>query len=484
MKKYYSFCILIILSIIEIQVQTSCANIIPPTGGPKDSLPPVLVLAIPKDSTLNFKANKITLTFDEYIQLDNQAVQTSLVVSPNPEITPIITAHLKDINIRLKDSLRPNTTYSINFGKALKDNNEGNIAKNFLYVFSTGDHIVNGRLSGKVQLAENGKTDSTLIVVLHSNLNDSAVKKLRPDYYATLDSLGRFKFQYVAYGKYAVYVLPNDYTKRYDDSTKMFAFLEEPVAIDSVSSTEPVTLYAYNEYKASKENGGSKGGGGKPQQPSGQPSKKKPGNDNDTPKVIKYTMALDNGHQDLLSNLDISFPEKLATFDSSKISLTDSNFKPVSNYKIVADTSFQKFTLQHPWKEGEYFRLIIQQDAFVDSSGKMLAKTDTLKFQTANESEYGSVRLRFPTIDLSLNPVVQFIQNDKVIDSAALTGIEFYRKLYKPGDYELRILYDEDKNLTWTAGSFDLKRQPEIVIRLPRKFTVKKNWDNEGEINL
>jgi hypothetical protein len=193
---------------------------------------------------------------------------------------------------------------------------------------------------------------------------------------------------------------------------------------------------------------------------------------------------MENGRQDLLSNLDINFQEKLATFDSSKIVLADSNFKPLSNYRIVADTSFKKFTVEYPWKEGEYFRLVIQPDAFVDSSGKMLAKTDTIKFQTAAESEYGSVRLRFPTIDLSLNPVLQFTQNDKVVDSAALTSTEFYRKLYKPGDYELRILYDEDKNLTWTPGSFELKRQPEIVIRLPRKLTVKKNWDNEGEINL
>lgn len=477
MKKYYSLFILIILSIIEIQVQTSCANIIPPTGGPRDSLPPVLVSATPKDSALNFKTNRITLTFDEYIQLDNQAVQTSLVVSPNPEIPPIIMAHLKEINIRLKDSLKPNTTYAINFGKALKDNNEGNIAKNFIYVFSTGDRIINGRLSGRVQLAENGKTDSTLIVVLHSNLNDSAVKKTRPDYYTTVDSAGRFNFQYVAYGKYAIYALPNDYAKRYDDSTKLFAFAEEPVTIDSVGSAEPVMLYAYNEYKPGKTDEGF----GQQQQSTNQPPRKR---SNDTAKAVKYAVALENGRQDLLSNLDINFQEKLATFDSTKIVLADSNFKPLTNYRIVADTSFKKFTIQYPWKEGEYFRLVIQQDAFIDSSGKMLAKTDTIKFQTAPESEYGSVRLRFPAIDLNLNPVLQFTQNDKVVDSAALTSTEFYRKLYKPGDYELRILYDEDKNLTWTPGSFELKRQPEIVIRLPRKLTVKKNWDNEGEINL
>ena len=383
MKKYYSFLIVIILAIAEIQVQTSCANIIPPTGGPRDSFPPVLVAAIPKDSALNFNAKKITLTFDEYVQLDNQAMQTSLIVSPNPEQLPILTAHLKEVTIRIKDSLKPNTTYSINFGKSLKDNNEGNVYKNFTYVFSTGDNIINGELSGKVQLAEKGTADSTLIVLLHSNLNDSAVRKTKADYYTTLDSGGRFNFKYIAYGKYAVYVLPNDFTKKYDDSTKLFAFLNEPVTIDSFA-TEPVMLYAYNEYKSTgNDNNFAQ------QQPTTN-SRKKPA---DTTKSIKFSTSLQSGQQDLLSNLVISFAQPLATFDSSKISFSDTNFNAISNYKLVADTSFTHFTLQYPWKENQYFRIIIQKDAFIDSSGKMLSKTDTIKFQTAPESEYGSVRL-------------------------------------------------------------------------------------------
>jgi hypothetical protein len=133
-------------------------------------MPPVLLQSVPADSMLNFKANKITLTFDEYVQLDNQMVQTNLVVSPTPDQAPIVASHLRDVTIRLKDSLKPNTTYSINFGNALKDVNEGNPYKNFHYVFSTGNSIASGELSGRVQLAQTGKTDSTLIVILHKNL--------------------------------------------------------------------------------------------------------------------------------------------------------------------------------------------------------------------------------------------------------------------------------------------------------------------------
>ena len=434
----------------------------------------MLLEALPKDSALHFTAKKITLTFDEYVQLDN-SLQTNLIVSPNPDQMPYVTSHLKEVTIRLKDSLKPNTTYSINFGNTLKDVNEGNPYKNFTYVFSTGNTLATGTLSGKVQLAQTGTADSTLIVILHNNLNDSAIKKIKPDYYTRLDSAGRFNFRFIASGIYAVYVLPNDYTKKYDDSTKMFAFLNEPVTIDSEEVPEPVMMYAYREYPENKNAANSS------ENNANTANKKKPV---DTTKTIMLSTNLQRGEQDLLTGLVISFQESLAKFDTSKISLTDTFYHPVTNYTITADTSLKIFTLQYPWKENEYFKLVVQQNAFEDSEEKTLAKNDTLNFKTSSESEYGSIRLRFADLDLSRNPVLQFVQNDKIVDSISLTQTELYRKLYKPGDYDLRILYDEDKNLTWTPGNFELKKQPEIVIRIPRQLTIKQNWDNEVNINL
>ncbi len=452
---------------------SSCANILPPSGGPRDSLPPVLIKAIPVDSSLHFNAKKITLFFNEYVQLD-PSIQTSLIVSPNPNQMPYVTSHLQSVTITLKDSLKPNTTYAIDFGNTLKDVNEGNPYKNFTYVFSTGSNIASGTLNGTVQLAQTGQTDSTLIVILHKNLNDSAIKKTKPDYYTRLDSGGRFHFRYLPSGTYAVYVLPNDYTKRYDDSTKLFAFLNAPVTVDSTASA-PLMLYAYNEYPPGKETNN---------QSSAAPASSNKKKNADTTKTIKFVTNLDRNQQDLLSNLIISFQKPIARFDSGKISFTDTNYRPVTNYTIAADTSNKNFILKYPWKEDQYFKLIVQKDAFIDSAGKMLAKNDTLSFKTNKESAYGSIRLRFGNLDLARNPVLQFLQNDKVIDSIPLTQSEVYRQLYKPGDYELRILYDADKNLTWTPGSFALKRQPEIVQRIPRKLTVKENWDNEVNINL
>ena len=472
MKKYFSY-FLIIFLIPKILVLYSCANIIPPGGGPRDSLPPVLIHAEPKDSALHFNANKIVLTFDEYVQIDPQSLQ-SIVTSPNPVQQPFAQSHLQTVTVRLKDSLAPNTTYSINFGNAIKDVNENNPYKNFTYVFSTGNSIANGELSGKVQLAETGTSDSTLIVVLHKDLNDSAIKKERPYYYTSLDSSGNFNFHFLAYGKYNVFVLPNDYTKKYDDSTKTFAFLNEPVTIDSTAS-QPLTLYAYNEYKPGKENNNAA-----PPAPNNS-NKKKPV---DTTKSITLATNLQKGEQDLLSDFIISFQNSLQHFDSSKIILSDTNFRPIPSYKITADTSLTKFHITYPWKEDQYFKLVIEKDAFTDSTEKTLAKNDTINFKTSSESEYGSIRLRFANLELGKNPVLQLLQNNIIVDSVALTSTEFYRKLYKPGEYNLRILYDNDKNMTWTPGSFELKKQPEIVIRIPKPVTIRQNWDNEVNINL
>ena len=457
------------ISAISLSVAPGCANIIPPTGGPKDTLPPVLVMAEPKDSSLNFKVNKITLEFDEYVQLDNN-LNDQLIVSPNPENIPIISNKLKEVTIKLKDTLKPNTTYSINFGKALKDVNENNVLKNFTYVFSTGDKIADGILTGNVKLAETGEVDSQLIVVLHKNLSDTAVKKLKSDYYTRLDSSGNFHFNFLPYEKFAVYVLPNDYSKKYDDSTKMFAFYNDTV--EANTSPKPIQLYAYQEYKQQNK-------------PATSSESSKKSSQTTEDKRLKYTTNFENNQQDLLDSLELTFNKPITKFDSTQIKLTDTNYNRISAYTIVqADTSSKKFALIHQWKENENYKLIIDTAAFTDSAGTKLAKNDTLTFKTKRESQYGSIRLHFNNLDLSKNPVLQLVQNKVIVQSVVLNSNEWYQKLFEPGDYEMRILYDNNKNGVWDPGNFETKRQPEIVERIQRKLTAKANWDNEIDINM
>ncbi len=469
MKQFLSSLLAITLSLVWISQLSSCANIIPPSGGPRDSLPPKLVTAVPKDSAVNVRSRNITLTFDEFVTLQNAS--QSLIISPNHSAQgqPFVDYKLRNVTVRLKDSLEANTTYSLNFGDAIRDVNEGNIAQNFTYVFSTGPSIDDNRYSGKVILAEKGKTDSTLIVLLHRNLADTAVIKERPRYYTRLNGKGEFSFRNLPQGQFAVYVLPGSgISQRYDDSTKLFAFRNSPVTVNG--NTERDTLYAFEEAKR------------KEIRSTTTPKATAAARDD---KRLRYTHNLDNGLQDLLNPLVLTFNRKLNSFDTNKFILSDTtNFKPIQGTRYRLDSTGTKLLISYPWKEAQAFRLQIAQDAVADSAGNRLNKGDTLRFFAKRGSDYGSIRIRFTNLDLAKNPVLQFVQNDNIFESVPLTVTDFQRKMYQPGTYELRILYDTNKNGVWDSGNFKLKRQPEVVYLIPRQLAIRANWDNEVTIAL
>lgn len=445
---------------------TSCANIIPPSGGARDSLPPVLVSALPRDSALNVTPKLITLTFDEFVSL--QDVNSNLIVSPTLKENPIVDNKLRNVTIKFKDSLEANTTYSLNFGNAIKDVNEGNILKNFRFVFSTGNTIDNFSYRGKVVLAEKGSIDSTLIVILHNNTSDTAIYKNRPRYITRINGKGFFEFNNLSGGYYTAFVLPNDYSKKYDDSTKLFGFRTDPLLINSNTITD--TFYVFEAYKRK----GTQTAAAAATTPVAK-----------TDTRLKFTTNLDNGNQDLLSPLELKFSKPIRKIDSSKLLFTDSGFNAVKPSKISLDSTKTILSVHFPWKEQTKFNLVLLKDALEDTTGAGLIKSDTLKFTTKKEIEYGSIRLRFMNLNLQKNPILQFIQTDKLIESIQLTSNELIRKLFKSGSFEMRILYDTNKNGVWDTGAFGkVKRQPEIVQLISKPLSVRANWDNEVNIEL
>lgn len=457
--------------LIIITTGSSCANIIPPGGGPKDTIPPHLVSALPKDSSINVKTKLVVLTFDEYVEMKD--AQTNLIISPVPKNFPIVDYKLKNVTLKLRDSLESNTTYSFDFGNSVKDVNEGNIAKNFKYVFSTGKTVDYNKFSGSVILAETGKFDSTLIVILHRNLNDTAIKKLRPRYYSRVDSKGNFIFSNLPEGKFAVYVLPNDYSKKYDDSTKLFGFSDTVISINK--STQPVVLYAYQEEKSKPKSASSVNVN------TVNAGKNAPKED----KRLRITTNLENGMKDvLIPTLQLIFTRKLRLVDSTKIILTDTNYLPLENYHISLDSTKTRVSIQYYWPLETNFRLLLAKDAVTDTTGTMLTKGDTLKFATKKGTDYGAIKFRFAHPDFSQNLVLQLVQNDKIVESIPVTEKEINRTLYQPGEYDLRILYDRNKNGIWDSGNFKKKIQPEIVHFISKKLLIKANWDNVFDVPL
>ncbi|MGC4101299.1 Ig-like domain-containing domain [Ferruginibacter sp.] len=461
----YSLLIIALCGIITIG-SNGCGQIGAISGGAKDTLPPVLVDAKPEPATTNFTGNKISFSFDEYID-ELQDIQANIIVSPYPKQTPEFRTKLKTVSIKLKDSLLPNTTYSINFGSAIKDVNEGNVLKNFTYVFSTGPVIDSMRLSGKVELAETGKTDSTMIVMLYRNAVDSTVEKIKPNYIAFVKGDGSFSFYNLPPGNFNIYALKDgDGGKTYNSKSELFAFLDKPVTSEK-DSTSPVTLYAYAEEKDIK------------QQPQASTTTKPK---TAAQKKLKYTLSNGGEGQDLRKDLVLQYTSAIKKFDSSKIILTDTNYVPISGVHYLLDSN--KIVLKQAWKEETDYRLIINKTAVTDSTDSTIAKTDTIRFKTKREADYGNVVLRFNNIDLKKHPVIQFVQQGDIKESFAITSQEWRYKLFPPGEYEIRILFDDNNNGRWDPGSYSKKLQPEKVIALPKKISIRESWDNESEINL
>lgn len=469
MKRSFTLSCLLALIFCKMMMLSSCANIIPPGGGLRDSLPPRLMAALPKDSATNvgLATQNIVLTFDEYVTLQSPA--STVILSPNLKSLVLYDYKLRNVTVKLGEKLEPNTTYSFDFGDAIRDVNEGNVSKNFNYVFSTGNTIDNHTYGGKVVLAETGKIDSTLIVVLHRNLSDTAIMKERPRYYTRLNGKGEYLFKHLPSGTFNVYSIPPGYLNTYSDSTKSFAFKSTPVTVGAEDKKRD-TLYAYDAKKTIPK-------------VAAAPPVKLPGSNRED-KRLRYTINLDNGQQDILINTVFTFNRKLGSFDSSKFVLTDTNYNPIKGYHFTIDTGRTTVTLKYPWKESTPLRILIAKDAVADTTATTLAKADTIKFFTKKEADYGSVRLRFGNLDLSKNPVLQIVSGEKIIESVPLTESEFRRKIFYAGSYDLRILYDTNKNGKWDPGDFSEKRQPEIVVLLPKQIAIRPNWDNEVNIAL
>jgi uncharacterized protein (DUF2141 family) len=465
-KTVYGLVILFITGIIILQqfvLLSSCANIIPPGGGPKDSLPPAIVKISPVANAVNVTSNKIELDFDEYLQQFENA-RDNLLISPLPVKSPDIQVRLRSITVKLRDSLEPNTTYSIDFGNGIKDVNEGNIFRNFRYVFSTGPSIDSLQLGGRIILAETGKTDTTLIVCLYRNLIDSAVVKETPRYYAKQNGNGVFRFKNLPAGKFNIYAFQDEGgQKKYLTDKQIFAFNNEPVSAVA-EEKETITLYAYAGSVEEAKPASPGGGGGETR--------------------LRVQSSLESGKQDILESLSFEFNKPLKTIDTTKIKFADTLNQKIEGYTLAIDSNRKKISLLYNWKPDTDYRIIVQKDFASDEKGNTLPRGDTIRFKTKAQKEYGSVKIRFAASALPAKPVLQIIQGGKLVKSIAITnGKQVDIAVFKPGEYELRMLNDENGNGIWDPGSFfKNKKQPEKVTLISKRLNVRADWENELDV--
>jgi len=530
----------ILFTILSLAIISGCAKRGNPTGGPIDSLPPVLVNANPKLNTTNFESEEIRLTFDEFVKLDK--VQDQLIISPPLEknayeIRPL-TGVTKKVFLKFIDSLDINTTYTINFGNSIKDNNEGNPLTFFNYTFSTGETIDSLYVKGNISDAYNIETDEYVSIHLYridSTLNDSIIYIKQPTYVSnSLDSTS-YIFQNLKEGKYHIIAM-----KDVDNNYFFDPFYDKIGFIDSLITLPKDSIIDFKLFKEETEliwdrphfiNSEKIGFGYY-----GKLDLKKIEINSVIPDSIDYTYTkeemsdtiylwLSNNSFDSLNfNLIEKDTTKLSTikFDRKRDTLIDSlnvsaktvnvihlkeSFKLSSNIPIkkIEDSlisirdidsilvpfvssvndNLDEIDIKFEVSPSDNYRILILPNAIKDIKG---VTNDTLQFNLTSQSleDYGNIYL-----DVIRNTQSKFIlhlinQNGDIVreydnvDQNITYNFEYIR----PGEYSFRLIEDLNKNNIWDTGNYLQRVKPEPVYYFPSELEVRANWDLNETFDL
>ena len=230
------------LLLLTLTLVTACARMGNPDGGWYDETPPRVVGASPAEKATGVKTRKLHIRFNEFIKIENAT--ENVVVSPPQLESPDIKAGGKSIDIELKDSLKANTTYTVDFSDAITDNNEGNPLGNYTYSFSTGEHIDTMEVSGWVLAADNLEPVKGILVGLYANLADSAFRTQPMLRVAKTDGRGHFVIRGIAPGKYRVYALQDvDGDYHLTQKGEQMAFNREVIVPSSKPDVRQDTLW-------------------------------------------------------------------------------------------------------------------------------------------------------------------------------------------------------------------------------------------------
>ena len=508
------------------------------TGGPKDEDPPVLVKAEPENLSTNFKAKRIRLTFDEYIKL--QDIQDQLIVSPPlkyiPEISPQGGVQ-KYVEIKIKDTLLPNTTYTLNFGQSVQDNNEGNPLSFLTYAFSTGDYIDSLEVLGVIKDAFNKEADEFISVMLYeidTAYTDSTIFKKPPNYITnTLDSTVIFKLNNLKEGSYAMFALKDEAKNNiFDQNSDKIAFLRDTIRLPT-DSTYILTLFKeIQDYSASVPNFAAKNkivfgyyGGDEDIEikpltliPDTVKTKILKEKDKDTinfwftpyeaDSIIftvtnKRKMAVDtftvksrkvgidslkispnqNGSLDFNTSYYLAANTPIVEVDTTKIQMIVKDSLPL-RFKLVHDSIGNKLDFDFEIEPNENYTLDLLPGAITDFFGQT---NDTLNYRLSTRSlaDYGNLRL-------NLAGAVAYPVIVQLTDEKGKTKLEIYAtepKIFEfnniePSKYLIRVIFDTNKNRKWDTGSFLKNIQPERVSYYPDEIEVRANWELEQTFTL
>jgi hypothetical protein len=515
-----------------------CASQQKPQGGPRDRTPPKLVKATPPNMTRNFKEKQIHLEFDEYFTLKNPFQEITL--SPSMEKPPTYKVKKKSIVVDFKDTLQKNTTYVINFGQAIADVNESNVVPNFTYVFSTGPHIDSLSVSGNVLNTLTQQKEKDVTVMLFPVKQDTLFGKKKPTIFASTDSLGNFSLNNLHDGDYFIYALKEPVANKiFDHDNELVGFQKTPVhlkkdtanihlslfqqepdkfrLIDNRFDVDGKLFFTFNKpienptvkilyppaldgkkivdvnktrdtimvYMRNMDFDSIRVAFLQNNKPIDTVSKRKGRKETfDRTLNLSYNTTPDNKLKPG-TNLLVTASIPIESIDNSLITLNEDSTN-VSNFTITKDTgTLKKLTFAYRWKADSRYQLIFNEGALTSIYGDKNKKISKV-FQLDKVGNYGELTLKVTIPDTSKAYVVELLNDQKLVvhKDPILKSITLVYKNYPVGKYNVRVIYDANKNGKWDSGNVKQKRQPENIWLYTKDITLRSNWEAEEPIDI
>ncbi len=532
MKRNYFFLYLLLYFALF-----SCAKRGTISGGPKDTLAPVIVNSYPKNFSTQFKGNEIKIVFNELIKVKD--ISKQLIISPPFKLQPIIVPQgsaNKFISIKILDTLKENTTYSFNFGKSIVDNNESNPYNQFRFVFSTGNYIDSLTIAGKVKDSYLQKTDNNISVLLYDaeTFKDSMVYSHSPLYVSnTVDTLSVFSVENIKKGKYKIVALKDvNGNYKFDAKQDKIGFLKNTISVPTDTVYELEVFKEKLPFRAFKPSQESSNKFFLPFEGDVKNVKilasslnveipikfsRFPKPEKDTLQVfipntikdsVKFRIENNSYSKTFLSTIK-SLKEK----DTLNIEAKQNNILPfrehftlktttpilnINNSNIIVqnkDSLFLPFTTKYNEllseieinflkEEKQNYTITLLPKAIIDFYDKA---NDTLIFRikTQSLSDYGNLKVNvknvkhFPIILQALDS-----KGNVKFSKQSLQESMFTFDAIEPMIYTLRIIYDNNSNNEWDTGNFLEKQLPEEIIYLQKPVDVRANWDVEQDFDL
>lgn len=449
-----------------------CANIVPPSGGERDTQPPKLLSVSPADSTLNVRPARVELRFDEYVQLGDLS---ELQISPLLPTPLTAAANGKRIVVTIPDTaLQEGTTYRIRFGAAIQDLHESNPFGEYPYTFSTGSYFDSLQLSGTVVNAATGLPDGEVAVLLYpSTADDTAVLRSKPLYVAKTDVTGAYHIDGLPRKAFRIYAVSDKNNNLTADGGERVAFLDTLVVASDTAVALPVLRTFEEGTDTTQSTTGRQG------------IRSGIGSTISAAKGGAFTYAVEvdtadaKARTELTEPLHITFSKRIASLNSERVFLSyDSSGATVEADATVAlDTLDQtSATLSAAWQPDVAYSLRLLKGFARDSAGTE-AGPARYRFRTKREEDYGKMQIRIPSRFYGRRFLLMVQNETDTVHAMPVTDSTVQLARLQPGNYSLRIIEDANGNGMWDAGALLQRRQPELVLPHSAPVPLKAGWE-------